>query len=63
MISDVGDKDESGSYDLQRFSQSSHSHSQTSLSQSQRESPARNASQRDLTTPEAMAAAMKRNYK
>ena len=61
MISDVGDKDESG--DLQRFSQSSHSHSQTSLSQSQRESPARNALQSDLTTPEAMAAAMKRNYK
>ena len=60
MISDVGGKDESG--DLQRFSQSSHSHSQTSLSQSQRESPARSASQTELTSTEGMAAAMKRNY-
>lgn len=58
MISDVGGKDESG--DLQRFSQSSHS--QTSHSLSQRESPARSASQTDLTSTEAMAAAMKRNY-
>ena len=57
MISDVGGKDESG--DL-RFSQSSHS--QTSHSLSQRESPARSASQTDLTSTEGMAAAMKRNY-
>ena len=59
MISDVGGKDESGDLQL-RFSQSSHS--QTSQSLNQRESPARSASQTDLTSTEAMAAAMKRNY-
>ena len=62
MTSDVGDKaDESGSYELLRFSQSSQS--QSSQSQSQMQSPLRDTSQSDFTTPDAIAATMKRNYK
>ena len=62
MISDEAEKaDESGSFELLRLSQSSQS--QTSKSQSKLQSPLRNTYQSDLTTPEAMAVAMKRNYK